>query len=256
MRGFSRTVGAALGLAAWWLVSCRELPAPQDGVAAISELLLPSPGLVSGDTLRDSTGMVAPLRVIAFDLRGDPLDPQPVATFVVIDSGAHIVDGAFLVGDTLGTIQVVGTVASLQTRPSQIPVTLRPDTIVAADSVVHRVTRTILPTDSALTSAPLNVIVQNLAGTTPTGVQAVIVRYTIDQAPPGNGSGPTFVLLNNNRVSSVDTTDVGGRASLVPRLRLSALPNFVSDTVLVSATSSYRGLSIGTVLFTLIYTNQ
>lgn len=254
MRDLRRAVGAVLGAAAWWLVSCREVPTPPEGIMALSEVFVPSPGVVVGDTLRDSTGMVAPLRVIAFNLNGDPVTPQPTPTFVVIDTGAHIVDGAFLVGDSLGsTIQVVGSVAGIQTNPAEVLVTLAPDTLVAAGPVAIARTYSLLSGDTVVNSPPLNVIVQNLEATTPVGVAAVIVYYNIDRAPAGNGSGPTVVLVNNNRLSNRDTTD-SGQAALVARLRLNALSVFAQDTVVVSATSSYRGLTIGTVQFTIVYT--
>ncbi len=264
MREVRGTLGVLLAAAGWWLVSCRDVPTPPEGVHSVSEIFLPAPSVVVGDTLRDSAGVVAPLRVIAFDVAGLPLDPQPVTTFVVIDTGAHFVDTAFVVGDSLGdTVQVVGTIATIQTRPSPIVITLEPDTLVAADSTLQRITRTIVASDTALNSPPLNVIVQNLAGTPaapPTGVPAVVVYYTIDRAPPGPGpgGGPTVVLLpsaTSNQVSSRDTTNTGGQASRVARLRFNGSA-FVADTVLVSATSSYRGVSIGTVQFTLIFTKQ
>jgi hypothetical protein len=83
-----RVVLATIGAAAWWLLSCREIPAPDEGVFSISPLILPSPGLVAGDTMRDSLGLVAPLRVIAFDIDGNEV-PGLEATFVAIDTGAH-----------------------------------------------------------------------------------------------------------------------------------------------------------------------
>jgi hypothetical protein len=257
MRSARRVAGAVLGAAGWWTVSCRDIPAPADGVLSVSAIILPAPGLVAGDTLRDSTGLAAPLRVIAYDFSGDPLDPQPVPTFVVIDTGAHLVDGVFLVGDSVGrTVEVVGSVSGIQTLPASVKVTLAPDTLVASDSIVHHKSYTLISGDTIVNSAELATIVQHLGGSTPTGVDAVIVRYSIDRAPAGNGQGPTVLLLNGTLLSSRDTTANGGRASRVARLRLNALSAFVSDTVVVSATSSYRGLSLGTVQFTIIYTKQ
>lgn len=100
-----KTIAAVLAAAAWWVVSCRDVPAPEGGVFAISALLLPSPGLVAGDTLRDSTGLASPLRVVAFDVAGDTVQ-NAVTMFVVLDTGAHL-SGALLVGDSVGrTVRV------------------------------------------------------------------------------------------------------------------------------------------------------
>lgn len=253
-----RALGRGLAAAVLALAggACLDIPAPEGGVQAISALLLPSPGLVAGDTLRDSLGVAAPLRVVAYGIGGDTLDPQPPATFVVLDTGARLEGGHYLVGETAGTtVRVVGTVLPLQTQPATVKVTLSPDTLVAADSTVHRKNYTLLAGDTVVTSAELNVIVRHL-DTTPSGVEAVIVRYAIDQAPAGEPDrGPAVVLVNVNRASSRDTTDNGGRASRAARLRLAALSTFATDTAIVTATASYRGITLGTVQFTIIYTN-
>jgi len=257
MHAVKRIAGAVLGVAAWWLVSCREIPAPEDGVLALSPIQLPSPGLVAGDTMRDSTGVAAPLRVTAYAIDGEPLSPQPATTFIALDLYAHF-DGPLLVGDSIGkTVRVVGNVGTLQTQLANVKVTASPDTLVAADSVLQRKTYSLNAGDTVSISPELSVLVQNLASGTATGVEAVIVRYAIDRAPAGNGSGPTVVLHSGTVRSSRDTTDASGRASRTARLRIAALsPPFATDTVLVSATSSYRGVTLGTVIFTIIYTNQ
>jgi len=250
-----RIVGAVLGAAAWWLVSCRDIPAPEDGILSISPIILPLPGLVVGDTLRDSTGLVAPLRVTAYDMVGDPVIPQPTATFVVLDTGAHLA-GPLLIGDNAGTtVRIVGSVGALQTQPVSVKVTASPDTLTAADSILHHKTYSLIGSDTSVSSPDLGVLVQHRGATT-TGVEAVIVRYTIDRAPTGNGQGATLVLMNGTRLSSRDTTDASGRAARTARLRIAALSAFVADTVLVSATSSYRGRTLGTVQFTIVYTRQ
>jgi hypothetical protein len=234
--------------------ACREVPAPEGGVHSISTLILPAPGLVAGDTLRDSLGVAAPLDVIAYDMADQPLDPQPEHSFVVLDTGAHLdsVAARFLVGETAGTtVRVVATVGSLQTKPVSVRVTLAPDTIVPADSVEQHVSYTFPP--DTVANATLNVTVRNRAADA--GVEAVIVQYTIDRAPASRDGSPTAVLVTGSTISQRDTTESNGRASRVARLRLSALSGPLSvlrkDTVLVSATTAYRGVTLGTVHFML-----
>lgn len=248
-RGGVLLATAALG---WYVVSCTEIPAPEGGVASISNVQRPSPGLVVGDTMRDSTGVVAPLRVIAYGVDDEPLDPQPSASFVTLDTTAHLA-GSVLVGDRVGTVRVVGQVGSVQTRPDTIPITLSPDTLVRSDSVLHRVSY-MLSGDTVVHSGELGTIVQHRLPTV-SGVQAVVVKYVITKSPPGSGS-PTAVLVNGSRISQRDTSDASGRASRVARLRLSALGGFATDTVMVDATASYRGRTLGVVTFTVVFTKQ
>lgn len=236
-----------------WAAGCREVPAPEGGVHAISRLILPAPGLVAGDTIRDSLGVAAGLEVIAYGLDNQPLDPQPERSFVVLDTGAHLEGGRFLVGEDAGTtVRVVGTVGSLQTQPVSVKVTLAPDTIVPADTIVHHVRYTIPPDTAAQTT--LNVNVRNRAEDA--GVEAVIVHFTVDRAPPSINETPTVVLLNGNVVSTRDTTESNGRASRVARLRLAAIAAPETDTAVVNATTAYRGASLGTVQFIIVFQRE
>lgn len=245
MRRARNWAAIASGAVAWWLVSCRDIPSP-GAVLSISTVLLPSPGLVVGDTMRDSTGVVAPLRIVAFSTAGDTVQ-NVVPSFVVIDTGAHLV-GAFLVGDRVDTVRVVGSVDAIQSQPTTVKVTLSPDSMVAADSIVHHRTYSIIDT---VVNADLNTSVVHRVGTSLSGVEAVIVRYVINRATQSNG---TLVLLNGNIASSRDTTDAGGRASRTARLRLLVKDSLAVDTAMVTATSSYRGRTLGSVSFVIVFT--
>lgn len=246
---------ASAGIAALALAACRDVPAPEGGVYSISVLGLPSPGVVAGDTIRDSLGMAAPLELVAFGADNEPLDPQPERAFAVLDTGARIENRIWLIGEIPGTtVRVVGGVAGLQTTPVEVKVTLRPDSLVPADSVLHHVTYT-FPADTAA-NAELNVTVRHHGAADTTGVDAVVVRYTVERAPAGSGTAPTLLLLNGSAVSDRDTTVAGGRASRSARLRIGALTSFVSDTVVVTARASHRGASIGAVAFTIVYRNS
>lgn len=248
-----RIAGGMLAAAAFWAVSCRDIPAPENGVQSISALVLGSPGLVAGDTLRDSLGLVVPLQVIAYGVDNQPIDPQPTAAFIVLDTGAFLADGRWLIGQTAGTtVRVVGEVGSLQTQPTTVKVTLSPDALVATDSTTHHVNYTLADT---VTQATLNTRVLHFGASDTSGVDAVIVRYEIVRAPPGTGTIPTAVLLNGSQQSGRDTTKNAGRSSRTARLRLRQLVTRVVDTLLVDADASYRGASIGTVQFVLIFTN-
>jgi hypothetical protein len=253
MRTLGLIAPRVLAAAALWMAGCREIPAPEGGVQSISALVFPSPGVVAGDTVRDSLGAAAPLSIIAYGLDNQPLDPQPVGTFVVLDTGARLEDGRFLIGIVPGdTVRVVGSVQGLQTQPTKIVVTLEPDTLFT-DSTLHRQTYVLLPSDT-IPSAQLAVTVQNRATTS--GVAGVIVRYVIEKMPvPKPDGGASIVLMNGPVPSDRDTTDTGGRVLRSARLRINALTTFTTDTAIVSASASYRGAVIGTIQFTITYTN-
>jgi hypothetical protein len=241
--------GAAIACA---FAACVETAKPSDGVFSLSEVKLPSPGVVMGDTMRDSTGQVAPLHATAYAANGDSI-PATV-TFIVLDTGAHTV-GPLLIGDTVRSIvQVIASTDAVQTLPVTFTVTLSPDTIVPLDSTQHHATFA-LTGDTIATSADLSTLVQHFGATDTTAVDAVIVSYAVTRAPPDNGQGPSVVLMNGSFASSRDTTS-GGIAARSLRLRIAALSNVIADTAVVTATASYRGQSIGVVEFTVVFTSQ
>jgi hypothetical protein len=251
MRGLRRAGLAALAAVGWWLVSCRDIPAPDGGVASISALLLPSPGLVVGDTMRDSIGVVAPLRVIAYGPDGDALASQPVAMFVALDTGLKV-SGSFLIGERAGVAaRVVGTVAALQTQPATVKVTLAPDTLVAVDPLRREY---FIGPDTLAVSSTLGAKVFN-GGTNGTPVEAVIVRYTVVHQPAS--SVPALVVLNGTAASLRDTSDGAGTVQRVAQLAVAALPRpLVTDSAIIDATASHRGRSLGTLRFIMLYRAQ
>jgi hypothetical protein len=223
-------------------------------VQSLSRVILGSPGLVVGDTLRDSLGNAAPLRIVAFDPNGDTIASPPALTFFLLDTTATL-DGDILVGRYTGRARVLASVAGLQSRVDTIAVTLRPDTIVS-DST--RFVRGVTPgTDTSFASPELATVIQNRDGGTPTGVDAVVVTYALTRSPAAgaSGTGPTVVFVGGLTAPVKDTTTGGGRAARAVRLRLAAIPQ-LPDSAMVTATASYRGRSLGTVQFTIVFQTQ
>ncbi|MGH7669961.1 MAG: hypothetical protein ACRENQ_10770, partial [Gemmatimonadaceae bacterium] len=135
---------AGVGLVAF---ACRPIPAPADGVLSLSEVNLPSPGVVAGDTLRDSAGRATPLELVAYGTNGQPdTSAGAQATFIVLDPGAHVSPDGYVIGDSVRDtpVRVIGSVGPLQTSPMNLYVTPLPDSL--ADT-------TATPTDTVKFSA-------------------------------------------------------------------------------------------------------
>src|SRR5262245_44864281 len=160
-------------------------------IASVSSVLLPSPSVVVGDSMRDSAGKVAPLRVQAFGPTGELLTDVDVHFVVTDTSGALAVNSAAI---ALGLKQsnastLVGQVSRsgaqsqlLQTNQVTLPVTVAPTMLtqaVTSDTILFR-----LPSDSLASSlvAPLGVTVKGGAANDVAAV-GFIVRYQIESAP-------------------------------------------------------------------------
>ena len=182
-------------------LSCGEVPTLDEGIAYISPIILPAPAVAIGDTLRDSLGVAAPLRIAAFGRNDDPL-PDPVATFLptvapspISISGAGIVTASDTVS-AVRTVQVVGRVGNkLQTTQASLLVVPQPDSL--------RVTVTGLNTARTRVTVP-----------------GIVVRYRVAGVyGPGRDTAAVFLTLDGRTASrpdslvAIDTTDASGLAS-------------------------------------------
>jgi hypothetical protein len=232
--------GAALVLG---VLSCGEVPTLPDGIAYITSVILPSPAVAFGDTLRDSTGTVAPLRLYGIGNAGDTIrsiTPVFVAT-TVPGKGVTITAADLVIGDSVRTVQIVGQVGTrLQTPATPLDVVWQPDSIAASTPTASLFP---LPGTGELSSTvTLGTTVTSAAGGTRAGVKSIIVRYAITGIFPADASIPdtTLVLVDeSNRFSgttgrtAVDTTDASGSASR----RVRAVP-FGFDSVEITASAN------------------
>ena len=210
----SRLVVACVAMVVVW--SCGDVPTFADGIASISPIEFPSTAVVAGDTLRDSLGRAAPLRVRAFDRAGQAI-PGVTAVYLVspLDPGIRIDANGFLTAtDSVRAVHLVARIGDrLQTADTALFVVARPDQIVGLGT-----------TDSlagAPAKGPLQVTVTGARGSVRSPVRGIVVRYQIVSV---NGvtaidSGRVFLVddanrpLRNSSTTAVDTTDASGVAS-------------------------------------------
>jgi hypothetical protein len=241
--------GAALVTVA---LACGEVPTVPLGVAYISPVILPAPAVALGDTLRDSLGVVTPLKVYGIDNAGDTvtgLTPVFVVT-TVPGKSVHLTPTNLAIGDSIRTATVVGQVGTrLQTPAASLDVVRQPDSIAASSAATARfpaastgtVTSTV-PLAVSITSPPTGTVAR-------TGVKSIIVRYLVTRIFPASASIPdtTLVLVDESgrfRLptgrESRDTTDPSGTASR----QIRAIP-LGFDSVEISVTASnLRGIPL------------
>jgi hypothetical protein len=230
-------------------VACIDMSAPK-GAASISTLLLPSPSVVVGDSMRDSLGVVAPLRVIAYDADNTPITNLP-AQFFVTDSApaGHIDSGALLLGDKQGTLHVIGQISGVQTTPVDVPVTVAPKTLALGPIIDTLRVSLVRIGDTTVATADVVHIPVTLKGIGDTAVIKFVVKYELKSAPAtiAGSTVPAVSLVDDgNRASVVDTTD-GSGASRTLLVRAGLLANDSlpagkkTDSAVVIVTTSYRG---------------
>jgi hypothetical protein len=155
-------------------LSCADVPTFADGIAFISPVVLPSLSLAVNDTLRDSTGKVAPIRVFAFGQSEDTLKGVTVNFIVAtVPAGVKIDENGIVTSfDSLRTVQVVGRIGDhLQTAETNLEVVAQPDLIAGSGAIDS------LKVNTA--SSPLQVTVTGDRRGTRVPVNGILVRYRI-----------------------------------------------------------------------------
>jgi hypothetical protein len=198
-------------------LACGEVPTLPEGIAYVSPVLLPSPAVAAGDTLRDSTGKVAPLRLVAYDRNDQPVSgttanflPTRVPSPLTIKTS-----GIVVAQDTVtSSVTVVGQIGDrLQTAPMALLIVPQPDSLQRVAS-----TDTLSVTG---TSNALAVTVSGLRGGARVPVQGIIVRFQITRLLPAGAVDSTLYRLQDDARNflrsdprfAVDTTDALGGAS-------------------------------------------
>ena len=227
----------AVVFAAMAVAACFGIETPPGGIAAISPVVPPSPSVVREDTMRDSTGAAAPLRVYAFTSGGDTIRGL-VPRFTVLGTALHIANDSFVVGDTVrDSVRIVADIGSekspIQTPPFGIPVTVPPDRISAPTGDTTRIEWTFDPTlkDSLQWSDPLSV---TLLGPGDSAVVGFLTDYTITTPLVARGTAPSaFIAASQIRVPGTrDTTDATGTAGRTVALNLKQVPEqWLTDAV-------------------------
>ena len=221
-------------------VACTDISGSSTSVLSIQFDTLPSPSVVLGDTLRDTTGAVVRPVVHAFNFKGAEIIPAPVY-FLSPDSGVTV-DSAtgVIVGDSLRSTsaRIVATVGRLQAI-QRVDVTLSPDLLEAVngrDSLQYSLIDSTLNVSHQLTVKLMHGVAPN-----DSAVKSYIVSFAIvSQSNPQLGE----LVNDGGKASVVDTTDASGIAGRAIRLH----PLFLSspvDSIVVNATAKYKGAQVG-----------
>lgn len=237
--------------------ACADVGTGPEVPAAIELPPFAFPSIVVGDTLRDSLGVVQPIRAIVRNSAGDIIaDARP--SYVYADLNR---DTAFRVDSATGIVvarekvssgRIAARIGSSLQVLRPLIATGRPDTAVAGTAPPALLLSLLPDTGRARaegnTTAPLPVAVRSREGTSTSGVNGWLVSFRLVR--PANPTNDTtrgaFLVDEQLRPSVLDTTSTDGAASRRVRVRPAQFPAAqgtarVTDTVIVEATARYRG---------------
>ena len=255
-------LGIAIAMA---VAACTDLPSDPKTPFSVAMRPRTSRVVVLGDTLRDSSCVAAPLRVVAFNLDGDSI-PGAAATYLAAfaDSVPVTVDAAtgFVVAKSERGFAgrraiLVANVGALQTAPETVRVTQAPDAVVALDALED----TIAISFANITHDQFRVRVRRAVASGEPAADTVVagyeVRYSIVDPVITSPTDTSFLYWPSVRRGGtlVATTDTNGVANASLRIRTGPLlarePRSVaySDTVIVRARIVVCGRLTGSVDF-------
>jgi hypothetical protein len=228
-----RVAAALLALLLAVAGCAREVFGP-DAPISVALDSLPFPAVVVGDSLRDSSGSVAPVQAGAFNFRGELVQSADFR-YLVLDRGARIDSiSGIVVGDSVRAtpVRIVARLNGLQTNPVQLAVVPRPDSLAAlvtADTLRYSLTDSTVNISNELSVRVLH------ESNPPTPVASWLVHFRI--ATP---SDTLLAFVVNGVPSRVDTTATDGAAGRRVRIRVQRL-TMTSDSVVLFASATYRG---------------
>ena len=215
---------AALALvAAAAAAGCSEVNTAADHVAALQFDSLPSPAVVSGDSLRDSVGRAAPLRAIAINGAGTPVVDAAIQ-YIALDTGITIGAGGYVTAQARsGSPRIVASAGGLQTKPMPLIITRRPDTVTVTGKARDTLSYVVPDVAASNTSASLSlkVVTRDTAGAV-TVTKGWLVSYQLFHDGAAVAATDTTVaslVADDGARSTLDTTGTEGVASRKVRVR-------------------------------------
>lgn len=245
-RSRSRSVAALASLVLAALsIACIDITVDTKALGSVEVASRGTPGVVAGDTMRDSAGKAIPLDVRVYDAGGDIMSGRTI-TYVVLDTAMlSITPSGYVIGrrDTTGTGRAYAVVDKrLQSLLQTFTIVPRPDSAApsgVADTVKYRQ----LLNDPYDTTKVLGVKI--LSGTT--GVPKWIVTFSLRKASTGAVITDTtryaITKTDSRRVSSVDTSDASGEATRRVRV-VNPFGTLTVDTLELVVRATYKGVDL------------
>jgi len=233
-------------VAAACIGACTDVGTAPDAIVSLAFDTLPYPSVVATDTMRDSTGKIAPLSAVAYNSAGDVI-ANPSVRYLALDSGVDITPQGYLIATTRtgGTVRVVAAAATLQSLQKTVIITHAPKAFAAGSATADTVHYTAPDTAAKNVSKAMTVkLTRDSAGTT-VGVPGFLVSWQVTFQGRTIATADTTISslwddATSRKVSVVDTTGNDGASARTLRIRSNHLP-VVQDSFLVSANVRYRG---------------
>jgi hypothetical protein len=243
----------SLVVAGMALATCTQVPTDSSAAFSLAVDSAPSPSVVAGDTLRDTTGVVHPLTARAYNVQDQVLTNLLVRFISLTPTQLAIDAHNYALGSPAGdsVARIVADANGLQSLPFTLPVVRRPDSILYADSdSITTMALSLTSADSDI-SLGLAIFLKHIPDSV--GADSItrtyIVHYQIiypASAAAGTGTPSDTALFaylvdGAGNPARTDTTDVNGLATRQVKFRQPiVITPGTQDSIVVVATALYR----------------
>jgi len=238
MSGPRTRLGVLFSLAAAAVIGCADLGTDPQLAVAIEFDSIPYPAVIAGDTLRDSLGIAAPLRAVAYNGRGNVITGGTFQ-FVSLDTGVTIdASGIVVASRRDGFVRLVASANGLQSPTRRLEVTRRPAQVAATGATTISYGYA-LPDVAGNIAPALNVLVTSddtVGGLSPTVVGWLVRWRTVHNGDTLGVADTTFVTLLDQGTlrSRLDTTGTDGTSSRRLRVFANRLTASVDSFIVVA----------------------
>lgn len=223
------------------ILACADVETGPNVATSLEFQALPFPAVVALDTLRDTTGLAAPLRAIVFnsddeEIPGAPVRYASLDTTVRVDSLTGIVVGGSA-PDT--SARMIATIGAIQSAPLRLAVVFRPDS-VALSGTIDTLRYSVTDTTKNLSGDLAVRVLHKPATGAPRSVPGWVVTFAL--LNPADSTKARLVS-DDGRRSTTDTTSSSGVAARRIRLLPAGLSS-ARDSVVVLARVRHRGTQL------------
>jgi hypothetical protein len=241
-----------LALAVMIAATCTSIPTDPKAVFSLAVDSLPSPSVVAGDTLRDTNGAAKPLTGRAYNIQNQVLTNVHVQFLSLSPDQLTVSAKNFAIGTLAGDsiVRVIADADGLQSLPFNVPVVLKPTSMIFADSdSISHAALSLTSPDSDV-SVPLNVLLLHQPDTV--GADSVtrsyVVHYQITypasaakgKGTPSDTTLPAYLIETDGAPSRTDTTDGNGMGTRAVQFSVAQFQPKSKDSIVVMATAVYR----------------
>jgi hypothetical protein len=232
------------------LSACLDFAVDPNAVLYLAFERLPYPSIVSGDTLRDSSGAATNLTATVVNYDGNQVTDADLR-FFDIDDTLNILQVDASTGRVVADssvprmLRLIASVGGLQSPPLTLMLTKRPDSLQFGE-LPDTIEYSFSDTTRNFSDGIAVTILHNDSSTFYSGVASWTVRYSLEQ--PADTVFATMVDDQNRRLAGggggsrhIDTTTSDGRASRKVRVRPGPPLTTSLDSVAILVEASYRG---------------